>query len=202
MKLTTEPHFVRSIVQPYTIWNNCFTDEQLDLIVNAHDELGVSQSYVGPDSSLNHSIRKSANAFHYKTDQNSWIFDRLLYMVELTNDIFFQFDLIGFEKYQYTVYNNTDYYDYHVDTVYGATLIDKESHLTRKLSMTILLNDPSEFEGGNFELCYGKPDEAISLKLEKGTAIFFPSYMMHRVTPITKGTRKSLVVWTVGPKFK
>jgi PKHD-type hydroxylase len=202
MKLTSTPHFTRSIVQPYTVWNNCFTDEQLNNIVSLHDQLGVFQSQVGTESSLDQTIRRSSSSFHYKTEQNSWIFERILNMVEMTNDMFFQFDLIGFEKYQYTVYNNEDFYDYHVDTMFGPVPINHESHLTRKLSLTILLNDPNEFEGGNFELCYGRPEEAISLKLEKGTAIFFPSYMLHRVTPITHGVRKSLVVWTLGPKFK
>jgi PKHD-type hydroxylase len=202
MKLTSSPHFVRSIVQPYTIWNNCFTDEQLDSIIAAHDLLGVFESQVGTESTFDQSIRKSSSSFHHKTDQNSWIFERILHMAEVTNDMFFQFDLLGFEKYQYTVYNNEDYYDYHVDTMFGTMPINQESHLTRKLSLTILLNDPNEFEGGNFELCYGTPKEAVSLKLNKGTAIFFPSYMLHRVTPITRGIRKSLVVWTLGPKFK
>ena len=175
MKLTSDPHFVRSITQPYTIWNNCFTDEQLNSMVEFHDQLGVTQSYVGDESSVDQNVRKSSSSFHYKTDQNSWIFDRILHMIELTNDMFFQFDLLGFEKYQYTVYNKEDYYDYHVDTVYGSAAINKENHLTRKLSLSILLNDPNEFQGGNIELCYGKFEEALSFKLNKGTAIFFPS---------------------------
>lgn len=202
MKLTTEPHFVRSIVQPYTIWNNCFTSEQLDQIIQMHDQHGVETSTVGSDSALDSKIRKSSSAFHFKNADNNWIFDRLLYMTETTNDIFFQFDLLGFEKYQYTVYNSTDYYDYHVDMVFGSTAINQESHLARKLSVSIQLNDSSEFDGGNLELCYGLPDQPISLKLEKGTAVFFPSYMLHKVAPITRGVRKSLVVWALGPKFK
>lgn len=202
MKLTSDLHRVSAINQPYTVWHNCFTEEELNSIVNSHDTIGVFPSQVSSGSVTDYATRKSSSNFHVRADQNSWIFDRLLHMIELTNDMFFQYDLIGFEKYQYTVYNPSDYYDYHVDTMFGSHEINKETYLTRKLSLSILLNDPAEFEGGNFELCYGRLDEALSFRLEKGTAIFFPSYMLHRVAPITSGTRKSLVVWALGPKFK
>lgn len=202
MKLTTDPHRIRSINQPYTVWHNCFTENELNAIVDTHDESGVYPSHVSSGSVTDYATRKSSSNFHSRTDKNNWIFDRLIHMLEVTNDMFFHYDLIGFEKYQYTVYNTTDYYDYHVDTIFGDHDITRETHLTRKLSISILLNHPDEFEGGNFELCYGRIDEALSFKLDKGTAIFFPSYMLHRVAPITKGVRKSLVVWALGPKFK
>lgn len=202
MKLTTDPHRIRSINQPYTIWHNCFTVNELNEIVDSHDAVGVYPSQVSSGSITDHATRKSSSNFHGRTNQNGWIFDRLIHMLEVTNDMFFHYDLIGFEKYQYTVYNSTDYYDYHVDTIFGDHDINRETHLTRKLSLSILLNHTDEFEGGNFELCYGRIDEALSFKLERGTAIFFPSYMLHRVAPITKGIRKSLVVWALGPKFK
>jgi PKHD-type hydroxylase len=66
----------------------------------------------------------------------------------------------------------------------------------RKLSLVLLLND--EFEGGDFELLW--PGNKIPLK--KGRVILFPSILMHRVKPVTKGTRKSLVAWMQGPNFK
>jgi PKHD-type hydroxylase len=65
----------------------------------------------------------------------------------------------------------------------------------------MLLSDPSEFEGGELQV---KPysDEVQTLEIKKGRAWFFPSYMLHKVTPVTKGTRRSLVLWVGGPAFK
>ena len=119
-----------------------------------------------------------------------------------TNEKFFQYDLLGFEFFQYTVYNNTEYYNYHIDTIFNGFEISKDTTLCRKLSVSILLNEPNDFEGGEFDICVGDPNSPVSNKLGKGDAIFFPSYLLHRVRPITQGVRKSLVAWVLGPKWK
>ena len=67
----------------------------------------------------------------------------------------------------------------------------------RKLSMTLLLNDPSKFEGGNLEIAEKKMSH-----MKQGHAAIFASFLQHRVTPVTKGVRKSLVVWFSGEPFK
>jgi PKHD-type hydroxylase len=69
----------------------------------------------------------------------------------------------------------------------------------RKLSLTLLLND--DFEGGEFQVNDGKEEMAITVPMNKGRVVLFPSFMIHRVKPVTKGVRKSLVVWVLGPKF-
>jgi PKHD-type hydroxylase len=75
-----------------------------------------------------------------------------------------------------------------------------EMVIPRKLSISLMLSDPSEYTGGDFEIMTGKsPTQVLQ---PKGRAIAFPSYMMHRVTPIITGVRRSLVVWVLGPKFK
>ena len=71
----------------------------------------------------------------------------------------------------------------------------------RKLSMVLMLSDTSEFEGGEL-LLKSDSDEHKSLSMAKGRAWFFPSYMLHKVTPVTKGVRKTLVLWVGGPEFK
>ncbi len=70
----------------------------------------------------------------------------------------------------------------------------------RKLSMVLQLSDPSEYEGGDLELFTSA--NPIITKKQKGIIHAFPSYVMHRVTPVTKGVRKTLVVWIAGPRFK
>ena len=64
--------------------------------------------------------------------------------------------------------------------------------------MTLLLSNPSTFEGGELEFM----DDKKSVKLKQGQAIFFASWLRHRVKPVTKGERKSLVMWFGGPPFK
>ena len=67
--------------------------------------------------------------------------------------------------------------------------------------MVLMLSDPSEFEGGQLEIKTDS-DNPITLEQKRGRAWFFPSYVLHRVTPVTKGTRRSLVLWIGGPEFK
>ena len=110
------------------------------------------------------------------------------------------------EVCQFTKYNLNQYYDWHQDSV-----LDKNKKTDRKLSVTCVLNDPCEFEGGDLEFDSRNysPDErnekehVIKIKnLKKGSVIVFPSFIFHRVKPITKGVRYSLVVWNRGPVFK
>ena len=104
------------------------------------------------------------------------------------------FAIDAIESLQITRYKKGGYFDYHADTN-GFTRMGS-SNKVRKLSMTIILND--EFEGGEFELLgHQKPVEENGM----GTVIIFPSYMVHRVRPITSGTRYSLVAWICGEPF-
>ena len=104
---------------------------------------------------------------------------------------------IGFiETLQFTEYKVGYFYDWHRDT------LDKEYNIffeQRKLSISIQLTDPSEYEGGDLEFYH--PEGPKKAPRQKGTAIIFPSYMYHRVTPVTKGRRLSLVSWINGPDF-
>jgi PKHD-type hydroxylase len=129
------------------------------------------------------------------------LYTRLSQLIEDANKEFFNFDIFNsLEDLQYTEYNELDKgkYDWHIDT-----------HLPtqppyRKLSLTIQLSDPSEYEGGDLEISIPQPEKNIILKVpkEKGKVIVFPSYLWHRVTPVTKGVRKSLVWWVGGAPFR
>ena len=86
------------------------------------------------------------------------------------------------------------HYDFHMDG--NGYILRKEDGLTRRLSMSVLLNDPSEFEGG--DLIFHVGAEPYSVDMGKGDIIVFPSYNLHKVSQVTKGTRYSLVVWALG----
>jgi len=98
------------------------------------------------------------------------------------------------DSIQYTEYlEGGGHYDWHIDIGPGSI-----NH--RKISITIQLSDVEEYEGGDFEIWTG--GEFKKLPKKQGTAILFPSFLMHRVTPITKGVRKSLVLWVGGDSYK
>ena len=104
------------------------------------------------------------------------------------------FDVLGFhQELQLTRYSESDFFDWHLD--FGAGEIS-----ARKLSMTIQLSDPDEYEGGDLQFMINQ--KVVSAPREKGTIIIFPSFIIHRVTPITKGTRQSIVGWVSGPPYR
>lgn len=97
------------------------------------------------------------------------------------------------EELQLAKYSDRGFFDWHLD--FGAGEIS-----ARKLSMTIQLSDPNDYEGGDLRFMINK--EIVNAPKEKGTIIIFPSFIMHRVTPITKGTRQSIVGWVSGPPYR
>lgn len=109
----------------------------------------------------------------------------------------FGFDITRFADIQYTEYHASDngHYDWHADVFWNNT----ETMYDRKLSLTIQLSNPDEYEGGDFQFQHVDTPEDIK---KKGTVLVFPSYLFHRVTPVTKGIRKSLVAWFEGPYWK
>jgi predicted 2-oxoglutarate/Fe(II)-dependent dioxygenase YbiX len=95
---------------------------------------------------------------------------------------------------QYTEYNKSSHYNWHMDS---EIEFSKEPPV-RKISMSILLSDPKEFVGGELEFI----EEGKPMELKKGEAVFFASFIRHRVKPVKKGIRKSLVMWFGGEPFK
>jgi PKHD-type hydroxylase len=106
----------------------------------------------------------------------------------------FRFDLTGFgEELQLTNYNQAEngMYGWHQD--YGGGI-------SRKLSMAVQLTDPSEYEGGNLQVLTSSQPKNV--RKQRGLIAIFPSYVLHQVTPVTQGSRQSLVAWVSGPAFK
>ena len=112
-----------------------------------------------------------------------------------TNANHFGFDNMRItELAQYTEYPEGGFYDWHVDNYDNC----QHEPPVRKISMTCLLSPENEFEGGDLELV----KEGQAIKLKQGEAAFFASFIRHRVAPVTKGVRRSLVMWFGGPPFK
>ena len=135
---------------------------------------------------------------------DAYLREQLFYSVDLYNKQIWNYDLDGCDLVQYGTYSDGGFYDWHVDEEAEIEPINGK-YLVRKLSMTIWLNDPDEYEGGEFDIEIKNPKSEVryeTLKLSKGSIIIFPSDKWHRVRPVTSGVRKSLVTWFRGPPFR
>jgi PKHD-type hydroxylase len=136
--------------------------------------------------------RQANTRFFGPTAENLWIFKRIFDLVEPMNRAVYHFDLTTFEEgIQISEYPVGNGYGWHVDL--GASKTSR-----RKLSVTVQLSLPDEYEGGELEFL--SPAETAGRKI--GTLCVFPSFSLHRVRPITRGTRWSMVSWVCGAPFR
>jgi len=122
----------------------------------------------------------------------------------------FQWDFS--ESMQFTQYKKGQYYDWHCDgwdKPYPKQQGDPSSGKIRKLSVTLTLSDPKEYKGGELEFDFRNldPDKKRNVRkckeiLPKGSLVVFPGFVWHRVCPVKKGTRHSLVMWNLGYPFQ
>ena len=139
-----------------------------------------------------------------------WVIDLVWpYMLHANERAGWNFDITAVESMQITKYKTGSFYGWHGDgpsdclSVYNNPDNKFMHGKVRKLSMTILLN--GNYQGGEFQFAhYNKLENKVETPDFKnaGSVIVFPSFMEHQVTPVTKGTRYSLVAWFVGPPFK
>tara|TARA_R100001082_G_scaffold10890_1_gene5933 strand:- start:778 stop:1359 length:582 start_codon:yes stop_codon:yes gene_type:complete len=123
------------------------------------------------------------------------MYDQINNFIQKANLNHFGFEDVRItEMAQFTEYPEGGFYDWHMDTDVNMT----HEPPVRKISMTLLLNHPSEFEGGDLELM----SRGKFKKLEQGHAMIFASFLNHRVAPVTRGVRQSLVMWFGGTPFK
>ena len=143
--------------------------------------------------------------------EDLWLYENIEPFIKEANQrAGWNFDLVGSEKCQFTIYKEKQYYDWHQDShqePYNAPG-SFEHGMIRKLSVTVSLEDGNNYEGGNLEFdLHNREDSQPNILFSeearaKGSIIVFPSFVWHRVAPVMKGTRYSLVIWTIGPSFK
>ena len=189
-----EPKWKSLIVETIT---PVFSPAQCQDIINMGESLKKEQAQVGT------SQPEGKQDTEKRITTISWIpFKKLPEMYQIletlvhrTNGNHFGFDGIQLaEPAQYTHYPVGGFYGWHTDN----DVMGKNEPPVRKISMTLLLSSPNEFEGGDLELM----DQGKSAKLKQGQAVFFASFIPHRVKPVTRGERKSLVMWFGGPSFR
>ncbi len=205
---------VKSSVDPYGI---CKIDEEgLDIIgkIINDSELKWDEGVIGTGSDkpagdnlkTDSSIRTCKTSFLPVHDELIEMFGRLVVDYN-RNYSGWNYDIEFIESIQLSHYFEGHFYDWHVDSFVNPA-IENNKPYNRKVSLTVFLNNPDEYEGGEFDLETRGPNTDWSkerfdkFKLPKGSVIVFPSHMWHRVRPVTSGVRKSLVIWIQGPPFK
>ena len=161
-------------------------------------------------------VRKSSNAW---IDGGNWVSGFVWYYIMKANRENFMYDIEGIDtnEIQYTEYQKGEYYDWHIDDditrcmVNDNVLTSADNHgeniailngeYIRKLSFSIQLSDPEDYEGGELEFNVNN-EERFFAPNKKGTVIVFDSRTLHRVKEVKSGVRKSLVGWVVGPRWK
>jgi PKHD-type hydroxylase len=151
----------------------------------------------GISGDIDNPLRKNRVSWLNSSDPaQHWIFHRLLDLIMDVNRSY-RYDLMFLESLQFTIYDQQgDHYGYHTDfnpEGLGGNI--------RKISFSLQLSNESDYQGGDLEMMICDTGKFNAVK-DQGSVTFFPSYTMHRVTPITHGVRDSLVGWVMGPPFK
>jgi PKHD-type hydroxylase len=143
---------------------------------------------------------------------DNWIYKEIHPYIRQANvNAGWNFDWDFSESCQFTKYKEGEFYDWHCDSWNKPYDLpdDKNRHgKIRKLSVTVCLSDETEYEGGDFEFDFRNQDDGsnqpqICTEIRpKGSVVVFPSFLWHRVNPVTSGTRHSLVIWNLGRPFR
>ena len=185
--------------QGWSFWKDGFTEgELLSIIV-----LGEKLDFV--KSSVNTEDAEVLDVKNYGLDlptaaETEWFYDRLCRITRDMNNNWFGFDISGVSSFKFVkrdALTPPEMCAWHTDRQGRPT--EDSRFIPRKLSIELLLIDPSEYEGGEHQI-NGLACE--DLPVSKGQVMAYPAYALHRVTPVTAGVRKSLVAYFTGPDFK
>lgn len=178
-------------------WNtNVFTDKEIERIIIIGKRLRPKRAGTGDrgEDCLDH--RRSFVSWIGANSETEWIFRKITDVVKQNNQQFWNFDLDKIEKLQFTHYLSSEEGTYHAHVDPTPWSLPHN----RKLSMSLQLSDPNDYEGGELLLHLSNNPTVISK--QKGLMAFFPSHTLHEVTPVTRGERYSLVAWIHGPNLR
>ena len=195
--LVDQPRLER--LPPYILYPALFMVRECKQLIGDAQAAGLVPATVGNSAQAQQapSVRRSHVAWLDHGPKTHWLYKRLESALSDARKNHYPVNVSGFyERIQLTRYRAEDsgHYAAHKDLAPGRASV-------RKLSMVALLSPPSDFEGGRLEML-GAPSHCQKTELRQGTLVVFPSYELHRVTPITKGTRWSLVTWLHGPHWR
>lgn len=193
--------------KPQSNWNNfyyfknVFNDQAIrELETMVHEKYPFSKGRTGVRELGNDTDSYKTNnrdiAYMEPAPHTKWLYDTLFPLVLEANNNLFHFDIdVVTDPIHYVIYpEDGGHLDWHMDV--GAFGVNK-----RKIATTVQLSDPTEYDGGEFEIWFGG-EQSVVVPREKGDVICFPAFCMHRVRPIKRGRRKALVFWTGGRPFR
>ena len=177
----------------FYLFNKAFSLEEIMWIENLSKLYDYTEGKTIGES--NNSIRKSKVKWIHHSDQSNWLYEKIVNMVQEANNALWKFDLRSIiDSIQYTEYEEDGgHYDWHMD-------IGPKSINHRKISVVVQLSEAESYEGGELVLWNSNVPSVIEKGI--GNVIVFPSFLMHKVTPMVKGNRKSLVLWLGGGSYK
>ena len=192
------------MIGEWCFMNTRFEPEFCQKIIDIALTIPAQKAAIGVNNinaQVDSTYRRSTIRFIEKRDARfKFLFDRLWKNAIEANDVWFKFDITKLDYIQFAEYDYAEQAEYkrHCDVFW----INGDPTYHRKLSCTVQLTNPSNYEGGELELFdVSQTPDPNELK-KQGTVLFFPSFIPHAVAPITKGTRYSLAVWFDGPKWR
>lgn len=162
---------------------------------------------IGKDDRLDKKKRQSDVCF----DNTPWLYEIITPFINAANEqASWNADIVWNEHVQLTRYTKNQHYDWHIDALeepYGTNTFKEYTGKIRKLSLVMNLTDHKKYEGGDFYFAFHGPDKdrrptKVPESKKQGSILVFPSFVWHKVSPVTKGTRYSLVNWSLGPPWK
>jgi PKHD-type hydroxylase len=176
-------------------WHGLFSQAELDALARHCDALVLEQA--GLSGSEQSRIRETRVAWVMREAATEAFYRRMEEIVLALNARYFRFDLSQLVTFQYAVYDGGGHFDWHKD--YGRAY-GEPGQEPRKLTLSLQLSRGTDYDGCDLEVRGG--NEIDSAPRERGALVAFPANMLHRVTPLTRGVRKSLVIWAAGPEFR
>ncbi|OED45987.1 hypothetical protein AB832_01080 [Flavobacteriaceae bacterium (ex Bugula neritina AB1)] len=173
-----------------------FSAEEIDKIHKLAETIEFREGVLNAGSNKHNSYRKSeVKWLDQEMEGIEWLYEKFTELIIEANNSTWQFEINEeLKKIQYSVYHGDGgHYDWHMDLGGGIAA-------ERKISIVVQLSSPEEYDGGEFEIFVQK--DVIEFPKKQGSVVLFPSYYMHRVSPVTGGERKSLVLWVTGIPFR
>lgn len=158
-------------------------------------EWNQADVYIGNQTESDREYREASLCSLPVDDDNQWLYDKAGRITTQCNRAKYHFDLTGiFEPIAISRYGAGGHFDWHKDHGSGEISV-------RKLTLVVQLSHPDEYAGGDLEFLGDEKNSEPEMR-NYGTAVIFPSFVYHRVTPVTSGERKSLVCWISGPPYR
>lgn len=178
----------------FMVWEDVFSAAELDAFEEYGDRMVLQKATLAAGDN-DDDIRITQVAWLEHSAESAALYERIGQLVRKLNQEIYRFDVTGLENIQYTVYRAAQggHYHWHID--HGP-----HNPKPRKISLSIQLTEPSQYAGCDLQFQVSNKIGVAPRK--RGAIIAFPSFFLHRVTPIVSGTRKALVIWATGPEFR